>query len=147
MRRGSDPFDGIERFFQRMADQFDRASQSIEDGPIDLEALGAGVNIDLRDEPERFVVTADVPGCESDDVDVTLDGRTLHIECGFETSAETTDAGYLRRERRHETTSRTITLPGDVDDEGVEAGCSNGVLTVELPKAHPSADGVNIDVE
>jgi HSP20 family protein len=142
-----DPFDEIEQLFDQMSQQFERASESVDGGALGLGAVGSGVDVDVRDAGDRYVVTADLPGCESDDVDVRLEDDTLHVDADFETGSETAEGDYIRRERTHRSVSRAVTLPRPVDADGVTATCRNGVLTVDLPKAEPDADATAIDVE
>jgi len=146
------PFDEIERMFDRMSDQFEALDPTDVAGTVAGSA--GGIAVDVVDEGDRFVVTADVPGYESDDIDVTLpDATTLRI------SAERTDATesergdpeegvFVRRERRRTATSRTVSLPEPVEEDGTTASYQHGVLTIELPKEQPDADdGRTIPIE
>lgn len=54
---------------------------------------------------------------------------------------------YIHKERRRKSVSRSIDLPDPVDEEGVEASLSNGVLTVTLPKISPEEDAQHIDID
>jgi HSP20 family protein len=93
-----------------------------------------GMAIDLVDRDGEFVATVDLPGFERDDVDVRVTDHTLRIEAEHEEILEEEEDRFIRHERRHESTKRSIRLPEDVDKEGVEARMKNGVLTVTLPK-------------
>jgi HSP20 family protein len=95
-------------------------------------------SIDMRETDDAFVVEAEMPGVRPDDVDVTLDGRTLVIRGEYGTEQEKGDGKngrYLLRERRSGTYTRAITLPGAVDAEHAESSFENGELTLTLPKA------------
>ncbi|WEL20284.1 Hsp20/alpha crystallin family protein [Halorhabdus sp. BNX81] len=146
------PFDEIERMFDRMSDQFEALDPTEVAGAVTGSA--GGIAVDVVDEGDRFVLTADVPGYDSDDIDVTLpDATTMRI------SAERTDATesehsepddgvFIRRERRRTATSRTVSLPEPVDEDGTAASYQHGVLTVELPKERPDAgDSRTIPIE
>lgn len=134
--KGSNPFEEIEEMLERMGREFDG----------DPLGVARSTPVDVADRGDAFVVTADLPGFETEDVEVTLADSTLRIDAERSTSAETEDAEYVRRERRRESVSRSVRLPEAVDEEGVEATYTNGVLTVTLEKQ--SADGgTQIDIE
>lgn len=130
------PFESIEEFIERMDQEFD------------ADPFGATepVAVDVRDADGEFVATADLPGYEKDDIEVTLADRTLRIEADRETHAESEEGEYIRRERTYESVSRSVSLPEPVDAEGVSASFSNGVLTVTLTKQDADG-GTQIDIE
>ena len=109
-----------------------------------------GMAIDVMDDDETFVVTADLPGVEREDVSVSLQGRALTIEAETETNhvREGNDetATFVRRERSRRSLGRTVRLPASVVAEDVNAELTNGVLTITLPKVETDLDGTRIDV-
>lgn len=146
------PFDEIERMFDRMSNQFESLDPTDVAGTVTRSA--GGIAVDVVDEDDHFVVTADVPGYESDDIDVTLpDATTLRIsaERTDETESERDepdDGVFVRRERRRTATSRTVSLPEPVEEDGTTASYQHGVLTIDLPKEQPVADdGRTIPIE
>ncbi|KDS90503.1 heat-shock protein Hsp20 [Halorubrum saccharovorum] len=138
----TNPFDEIEQFLGRTAFGGDRAWGR------DLRTT----DIDVAEYDDEFVVMADLPGYDREEIDVrATDGRlTITAERDAEReAAESGDADrrYLRRERRHESTTRSVDLPGLVVGEDASATYRHGVLTVTLPKAADEADdGHRIDV-
>ena len=84
---------------------------------------------------EGVVVTAELPGVNPDDIDisVTADTMTLSGERRAEEMAES--AKYHRQERTYGKFSRTFQLPFTVDRDKVEAAVNNGVLQISLPRA------------
>ncbi len=129
------PFKEIEELLQNMGVGFEMGS------------IGTGsVAVDVRDDGDAFVVTADVPGVSKEDVEVTLSGQTLQISADHESASEVEEADWIRRERHHSSTSRSVRLPEPVDDDAIEASYANGVLTVTLPKQMPE-EGTQIEVE
>ncbi|MFB6136456.1 MAG: Hsp20/alpha crystallin family protein [Halobacteriaceae archaeon] len=141
MPRRSNPFDDIERMLERMNQQFQHEFGAGE------EASGRGIAVDVEDREGEYVVTADVPGFERDDLSVELDDESLRIEAEHEEESERGDEGYVRRERRHRSLRRSVSVPGPVDESGVHASYSNGVLTVTLPKRGGEDGGHRIDIE
>ena len=102
--------------------------------------------IDLKDETDRYVVTADIPGADESSLDVAFKGRELTISIKTENVNEETDAGnvkeqtngntkYQLRERFSGEFKRSLTLPGDVNQAGMKTKYDKGVLTITLPKA------------
>jgi len=101
--------------------------------------------IDLKDEKDRYVVTADIPGADESSLDVALKGQELAISIKTENVNEDTDAGnikeqtdgnnkYQLRERFSGEFKRSLTLPGAVNQAGMRTKYDKGVLTIILPK-------------
>lgn len=130
------PFDEIE-------DLFDRVTRELEG-----ETWGrtSAVPVDLADAGDEFIVTIDLPGFEKDDIGVTVADTTLRIEAEREPDPDVDADDYLRRERKRGPVTRSVRLPEPIDDEGVEATYSAGVLTVSLPKV-TNEGGTRIEVE
>ena len=141
-RSSHDPFDDIERMFERMTQQF---------GGAQVPFGGGSIPVDLREEPDRFVLEADVPGFEPDDIALQVsEGRRVDISAEH-TDETATEGGddtrrFITRERHRESLSRTVTLPEAVDEEATEAGYDAGVLTVSLPKRTVDDEGTDIPV-
>ncbi|WP_227779276.1 Hsp20/alpha crystallin family protein [Haladaptatus pallidirubidus] len=104
--------------------------------------------VDLADEGDQFVVTADVPGYEKDEIDVQIQNNTLRIRAKHEQEAEEREEALIRSEREHREMRESVTLPEPVDEDNITASCNNGVLTVHLPKKEPTEPGgKKIEVE
>jgi HSP20 family protein len=93
------------------------------------------VKIDMLDNENEFVITADLPGVSKDDVDVHVQGNRLDIAYKRETVSEEDSSRAVLKERPSGEYRRTVTLPVDVDSSGVVGSFENGVLTLTLPKA------------
>ncbi|QSG07244.1 Hsp20/alpha crystallin family protein [Halapricum desulfuricans] len=139
----SDPFDDIERMFDRLSEQFANVD------PVEFGGRLSGPAVDLRDEGDELVAVVDLPGYDTEDVNVTLpDERTLRIAAEREREVEAHEEGvYVRSERSHEAVERSIRLPDPVTEDGTSATYENGVLTVTLRKQHPDDEGRSIPVE
>ncbi|MEF8808706.1 Hsp20/alpha crystallin family protein, partial [Natronomonas sp.] len=127
---------------------FDRMSNRLE--PFDEGAFEGAVAVDVEDTEEAYVVTADLPGFDRDDIDVELAGDRLTLSASHteEESEESEGEGgrYLRRERRQQSASRSVRLPEPVDENATEAEYRNGVLTVTLPKESEGGSGHDIPI-
>jgi HSP20 family protein len=142
------PFEEIERMFERMNRQFGELSQG-EGGQLPTTTGGPqSVSMDVAEQDEEYVVTADLPGLEKDDIDLSISERTLRVSAEREESTDESDeeGTYIRRERRRQSVSRAITLPEEVSEENASAAYNNGVLTVTLPKRDRSSDSRSIDI-
>lgn len=129
------PFAELERMFDRMGRQFEEAVEGRDgEGAMERWSRSREMPMDIIEEDESFVVTVEVPGFEREDVEVSVTNRTLIVEAHRDETVETTDERFLRRERRHRSTSRTIELPEEVEEADVSATMKNGILTIELPK-------------
>jgi HSP20 family protein len=133
------PFDEIERMFEQM----DKGLKTFD------SSLTQGVPVDLLDEGESYVVTADLPGYEKENIDVRLSGSTLMIRAERHAETEETDSegDYVRRERSRESVNRSVQLPERVAQDDTDASYQNGVLTVTLPKETSLDSGESIPIE
>jgi HSP20 family protein len=80
-------------------------------------------------------VRAELPGIESDDLDITIEKETLTIAGKRKKASEGDSVSYHRREREWGAFRRSISLSTRVDPDNVKARYVDGVLTVTLPKA------------
>ena len=104
------------------------------------------VSVDIEDRDEEFVLTAELPGFEKDDIDVRVTGNTFHLEADREAETTESDADFVRRERHRALVSRAISLPSDVQTEDISATYENWLLTVRMPKSEPLTEGTKIEV-
>jgi HSP20 family protein len=90
--------------------------------------------VDIHEEPERFVLYADIPGVDPQDIDVQMDRGLLTIK-GQRTVEVNGDNGrFSRIERLHGAFHRRFALPDSADPDGILAHGRNGVLQVVIPK-------------
>lgn len=92
-------------------------------------------SVDLSENERNITITADIPGLEEKDVDVSLLGRTLTLKGEKRTENEEKGTNFYRCERSYGTFQRNLELPCEVDAEKVQASVRKGVLTVSLPKS------------
>ncbi|MEN8259864.1 MAG: Hsp20/alpha crystallin family protein [Pseudomonadota bacterium] len=90
--------------------------------------------VDIKEENERFVLLADVPGVKPEDIDVSMEEGVLTIHGEKETEAKTEQEGYKRVERHYGSFYRRFTLPDTADAENISAKCHHGVLEIVIPK-------------
>ena len=114
------------------------------------ESDGASVSwiphVDVREQDGQFVVTADLPGVEGKDIEVTADKGVLTIKGERRSEKQSSKDGYERVERASGTFLRRFTLPASVDAEAIKATHVNGVLEVTIPK-RPEAQPRRVTVQ
>lgn len=91
--------------------------------------------VDIREEKDKYVLEADMPGFVDKDVNVHVDNNVLYLESTREEKKEENHDSYLLRERQACAFRRSFNLPDGVDVEGIKGEFKNGVLTVTLPKS------------
>ncbi|MFW5918059.1 MAG: archaeal heat shock protein Hsp14 [Haloferacaceae archaeon] len=146
MTRRRNPFEDIERMFERMSEQFEGVGDVGGVGGLE-EVAGGSVSVDVAETDEEVTVTADLPGYGKDDIDISVRDGRLTIRAEQQEATEREEETYHRRERVHREINRTLRLPAEVDEEEASATYQNGVLTVTLPKTEAEPDGHSIDVE
>lgn len=102
--------------------------------------------VDIVEEKTRFVLRADVPGVNPEDIDVSMDNGILSISGERHPVAAAEEAGMQRIERATGRFFRRFTLPETVDADAITARCQNGILEVAVPKA-PEIQARKITVE
>ena len=93
---------------------------------------------DIRDAGDRYVLEAELPGFQKEDIKLDLKDGILTISAQHSESADEKDSKgeYIRRERRYGSFTRSFDVTG-VDEEHITASYNNGVLELSLPKAVP----------
>ena len=125
--------------FQR---HFDRAlSESADSASVSWIP-----RVDIHEEDERFVVTADLPGVEGKDIEITADEGVLTIKGARQSEKKSSKNGFESLERASGTFLRRFTLPESADAEAIKATHTNGVLEVAIPK-RPQAQPKRIAVQ
>ncbi|OHD26123.1 MAG: hypothetical protein A2Y38_22835 [Spirochaetes bacterium GWB1_59_5] len=102
--------------------------------------------VDIREEKERYVLEADLPGLAEKDVSIKVNDRILTFESLKQEEKKTGQDGiWLIRERGVRTFRRSFSMPRDVDLEAIKANFKDGLLSVTLPK-RPEAREKNIEI-
>jgi HSP20 family protein len=91
--------------------------------------------VDIYETADGYRVVAELPGFGPDDVDVTVNDGMLTIKGERKFYDEVDHENFHRIERRFGSFQRAVSLPSQVQADGVEATFEKGVLTVSIPKA------------
>ncbi|UXI70392.1 Hsp20/alpha crystallin family protein [Tahibacter amnicola] len=118
----------IKQVFERLFTGNDEADQS------NVVTSQWTPRVDIKEEDKRFVIFADIPGVDPNDIEISMDKGILSIK--GERRAETREPnGKLTRvERSHGVFYRRFALPDSADPEGITASGKNGVLEIAIPK-------------
>jgi len=142
------PFAQLHQDFDRMVDTM-------------MSRFGSGFPGDLGNFPDQilkptldiaasegdYTISVEVPGVDRNDVSLEVMNDTLTIRGEKKQEKENKDGGYYTAERAYGSFQRMLNLPEDADQENIEAGFKDGVLTITIPRReipHSSARSINI---
>jgi len=90
--------------------------------------------VDVTEDDKAYNITAELPGLEQKDIDVTLSGDMLTLKGEKHYEKDQQDKNRYMSERAYGTFRRSFVLPDGVDRDKIAASLTKGVLTVTLPK-------------
>lgn len=90
--------------------------------------------VDIKEEADRFLLYADIPGVDPQAIEVQMDKGLLTIKGERREEKVHETERYSRIERRHGFFHRRFALPDSADPDGITASGHNGVLTISIPK-------------
>jgi len=130
---------------QRATTGFSPFSPSLFRLPFDVSSSLSPlprIKMDLIEEKNQYVLNADVPGFNRDELKLSIqDGMlTLSGETKQEKEEKDEEKKYHRIERSNGKMMRNIRLPMDVKEDEIRASCENGVLKVVIPKDEAAKD-------
>jgi HSP20 family protein len=124
-----DPFNALASF-QQAVDAY-RASSWLDPG---LSGGGAYPPLNVFRKGDDFIVIAELPGVQKSDLDVQVKGRTIRLS-GAKTVGYPEKAALHRRERLAGRFDRAVTVPAEINPDGVKAEYRDGILALLLPRA------------
>ncbi len=105
--------------------------------PLHGEGLpeASQIKIDIKEDDKQFIVHADIPGVDKENIDLSIEGATVTIRAEIKQHDEQHENGkVLRSERYYGSLARSFQLPDKINTEKAEASYKNGVLLLTLPK-------------
>ena len=118
--------------------QLNRMFEDFDSNFGQFEGLGGGTfapPLDLKEDADSYMVALEVPGILQDNLKISLENNVLTIHGTKEQKKEEEGEGRYRRiERSYGSFTRSVTLPRNVDVNGVAANLTDGVLVISLPK-------------
>jgi HSP20 family protein len=125
-------FGSLQREIDRLFEDFARGSAGMP-GQAQINLVPS---IDVTETDKQLVITAEMPGLERKDINISLEDDVLTIrgEKKVETKQDDKNKNYHVAERSYGVMVRAIQLPPGIDPAGIQATMSNGVLKVTIPK-------------
>jgi len=102
--------------------------------------------VDIKEEANRFVIFADLPGVDPSAIEIDMDKGVLSIKGERKTEAKAEGERWSRNERAHGVFYRRFALPDSANPDGIEATGKHGVLEISIPK-RPEASPRRINVQ
>ena len=150
-RNPFDVFDEMERAFEQMRRSMwgdhghgawtREGGRGYPGGPAYGYEYGEDSNLTVEATEDGYVVFADLPGFEKEEIDLRFEDGSLHVNATHDVS----DGEYARSRRVRE----SVSIAGDVRVEEIEATYRNGVLEIHVPVEGMDDEehGHRIDVE
>lgn len=135
-RQPSDFTDQLIEPFTQLKTEVDRLFESF---PFRLPTLKLGrfasaPALEMSETDKSYKITAELPGIEPENVEVTFDDGLLRIGGEKKQEREESERGYRLSERSYGAFERMITLPSAADPDKIDARFKNGVLTITVAK-------------
>lgn len=125
----TDPFGAFPKQMEEMFEDFGKN--------LPMKSGGLSVRSNVSETEKEVCIAAELPGISMEDVDVSIDGNRISVS-GEKVSEEKKKEDAGRRFRRVERMSGSfrpdMTMPFEIDPDGVKANAKDGVLTVTIPK-------------
>jgi len=91
-------------------------------------------NLDLYEDGGSIHVDVELPGCQRDDIELSLEDGAIHLQAQRKEERESKDANYYVRERVSGQWSRSVQLPEPVNEDNINATFKDGILRIVLEK-------------
>lgn len=95
--------------------------------------------VDLKEDKDNYLLDADMPGMDKDNINIDLQNNYLTISAKREDQVEENKDNYVRRERCYGEFRRSFYFD-NIDEENIKASFKDGVLHLELPKKDKAKD-------
>lgn len=128
-----DPWHRMHQLQQEMSTMFDRRL-SDKDESLPVASSDWAPAVDIKEEEERFLIKADIPGVDPEDIEVQMENGVLTISGEKHAEHEEEKEGYKRIERSYGSFLRRFSLPDTADPDSIKAKSKNGALEVIVAK-------------
>jgi HSP20 family protein len=142
-----DPFRELEEMEERLATWFGRAPLRRFGREEPLFGADWAPLVDIAEDEKEYLITADLPEVNKDDIKVSVDDGTLTLKGERRLEKQEKGKKFHRIERAYGSFLRSFSIPDDADGTKVSAEFKEGVLKVHLPKtAKPKPKAVEVKV-
>ena len=132
-----DPWHRMQQLQREMSTMFDRRL-SDKDESLPVSTSDWAPAVDIKEEKKRFLIKADIPGVEPEDIEVEMENGILTIKGEKHAEHEEEKEGYKRIERSYGSFMRRFSLPDTADPDSIKAKSKNGALEVIVAKRKTS---------
>ena len=115
-------------------DDIERRMRKVLGGEEESEVTAWVPRVDIKENEQELIVTAEIPGIEKKDVKVSMKEGVLCISGDKKNEERQEGDNWHRVERVYGSFQRSFYIPTEVDDEKISAAYKDGVLHVKLPK-------------
>jgi HSP20 family protein len=120
-------------FDHRGSGLFDYFNKMNQDIFSNMENEFSPCRTDILDKGDKFVLRADMPGFNKEDIHIGIDGNRLTLTAEHKEESNEDGKDYIRKERRYGSLSRSFDI-SNIDAEKISANYEKGVLELDLPK-------------
>ena len=124
--------DPVKRMFDRLLEGGMFQNGSTDDSSVVTSQWTP--RVDIKEEPDRFLLFADIPGVDPEQIEVQMDKGILTIKGERKDEATIEADSFSRIERHHGSFHRRFALPDSADPDRIAASGHNGVLQITIPK-------------
>lgn len=133
---------GFRNFYNMIDDFFDNRFTP------DLALKEGSFRVDIREDTDKYLVEAELPGYDKDEIKLSIEDGKLTINACKNEEIDKSDESknYIHKERKTSKVSRTMYFE-DVDQDKLKAKLEDGILTVSLPKMENNQKVKLIDIQ
>jgi HSP20 family protein len=132
--------DGLKQVFDRFFAESDAGDQS------NVVTSQWAPRVDIKEEPTRFVIQADIPGVDPAQIEIHMEKGVLSIKGERKQQNASETDKYTRVERTHGLFYRRFSLPDSANPEQISATGKHGVLEIVIPK-RPETTARKIEIK
>jgi HSP20 family protein len=128
-----EPWSLVNRLHHDLDRLMNRGFPGVDDGSVGAVSDWMPA-VDVQETNDAFVLTADLPGVNPNDIDITMENGVLTLRGRREHEQRSEENGFRRIERSSVEFFRRFALPDAADPDSISAQTTNGVLTVRIAK-------------
>jgi len=141
-----DPWRMMRDLQREMSTMFDRRIADTDES-LPVATCDWSPAVDIKEENDRYLINADIPGVDPKDIEVKMENGVLSISGERRAEHEEEKEGYKRIERSYGNFLRRFSLPDTADADSIVAKSKNGTLEVTIMKREPSTQTRRITIE
>jgi HSP20 family protein len=142
-----DPFKELEDVSTRLNRIFGRPALPVESDREMLSMADWMPSVDISETDNSYLVKAEIPGVNKDDVKVTIEDGMLTLQGERKQEKEEGGKKYHRIERSYGCFMRSFRLPDDADESATKAEFKDGMLNITLNKSKKTrSNAVNVSI-